>query len=380
MVCARTCLLIAALLACAGFGQPLLAQTTAQRDIPGVRAAEEALRAAVAARDRAAVDRLVASDFRAGEPRDRAAWIERQLSRCGGGPASIADIDVVLDGDVALVAFDAMVELDVTCAPAAKVVRRADVWTWREGRWQLRLRTERGEASLQPPPAVGTAAVPQPPPETAPLAASTEVTLLSTRGNVNTLTFGANGSFGWERGRSHTTAKVAFLRTTASGQERGRSIDLQLRESRSVSEIVELFGRGQYQRDLFAGILQRYAIDAGVGVLLVHDGQRMQATFGAGSIHEVRLKAASQSGPLATAGVQYRLTIAPDTAVSLDAQASSFLNEGANWRVESTPAVTTVLRTPLSLRVSYATKYINLPVPGFKRFDAILSLGLLARF
>jgi hypothetical protein len=48
--------------------------------------------------------------------------------------------------------------------------------------------------------------------------------------------------------------------------------------------------------------------------------------------------------------------------------------------VEGTPAITTAFRRPFSLRVSYQTKYINNPVPGFRRFDSIFSAGLVARF
>ena len=188
------------------------------------------------------------------------------------------------------------------------------------------------------------------------------------------------GDVAWQHGRARTTARAAFLRTTSLGRERGRSIDLQLRQSRSFSAVVELFGRAQYQRDLFAGILQRYGADAGVGLLLVHDGQRLQATFGAGSIHEVRLNVPSLSGPVATAGVQYRLTIAPATNISIDALSTTYLNRAFTWRAETTPSLTTVLRRPFSLRASYTTKYNNRPVPGFKPFDAVLSLGLVARF
>ena len=103
-------------------------------------------------------------------------------------------------------------------------------------------------------------------------------------------------------------------------------------------------------------------------------------TIGAGTTHEVRLNVDSQSGPVATAGVQYRHVLPRGTTINVDVQATSYLNQGANWRVESTPGMTTVLRAPFSLRVSYAMKYINDPVPGFERLDAILSLGLLARF
>ncbi len=345
-----------------------------------VRSAEEELHAALAERDRDEIAALLAPDFTAvdGAVLAGAEWLDRQLTPCGGGPTSITRLNVVVTGNTALASYEAAVQFENGCATTLGYERRSDVWVRREGRWLLLMRSM-ASTTVVPPPSQPPEPTPAPP---APRAwvGSGEVTVLSTRGNVNTFTFGSVGDIAWQHGRSRTTARAAFLRTTSLGQERGRSIDLQLRQSRTLSAVAELFGRAQYQRDLFAGILQRYGADAGVGLRVVHDAQRLQATFGAGSTHEVRLNVPSQSGPVATAGVQYRLTIAPATNISVDALSTTYLNRAFNWRVETTPSLTTVLRRPFSLRVSYTTKYNSRPVPGFKGFDAVLSLGLVGRF
>jgi putative salt-induced outer membrane protein YdiY len=121
-------------------------------------------------------------------------------------------------------------------------------------------------------------------------------------------------------------------------------------------------------------------VDAGLGLVLARDGHRVQATLGAGSTHEERVNFDDQSAPVATAGLQYRFAVTPATTITEDAQATGSLTRGANWRLESTLALTTVLRQPFSLRASYASRFVNNPVPGFQRLDAILSLGLVARF
>jgi putative salt-induced outer membrane protein YdiY len=377
MVGGRQCL--ASLAAAVSLCTPALAaQPTGEPPAEdSVRAAEQALRNAVAMRDRDAIERLLASDFKtdSGSARDRSSWIDQQLRPCGGGPSTLQGLQILIDGDTALASSDAVVQFDIGCSVPLARTHRADVWTRQDGRWRLVLRTERSE----PAPAIPLPLA-APPAQPAPFVGSLEVTILSTRGNVNTFTFGSTGELNWHRGQSRTSGRAAFLRTTSFGEERGRSVDLQLRQSRTVSPTMELFGRAVYQRDLFAGILQRYAVDAGVGLVAVHGGGRVQATFGAGTTHEVRLNVDSQSGPVATAGVQYRHVLPRGTTINVDVEATSYLNQGANWRVESTPGMTTVLRAPFSLRVSYAMKYINDPVPGFERLDAILSLGLLARF
>jgi putative salt-induced outer membrane protein YdiY len=357
--------------------QPIVPRTAAD----SVREAEDALRDALRARDRDALLEQVSPGFRTGDTPslDRSAWLDRRLGPCGGTPSAPHDFQVAFVGDTALVSYVVTEMRDAACPPAPVRARVAAVWQWQGVAWRLIMRTaipdeEPSSRDAAPPSPAAAAGPPRP------WVASSELNVLSTRGNVNTLTIGSVADGTWQRGQSRTAGRAAFLRTTSGGRERGRSIDLQLREARTLSPVVELFGRALYQRDLFAGILQRYGGDAGVGLVLVQDGQRLQATIGAGTTREVRLTGPSQSGPVATAGAQYRLALSPSTNLSVDVLATGFLVRRENWRVESTPAITTAFRRPFSLRVSYQTKYINNPVPGFRRFDAILSAGLVARF
>lgn len=232
-----------------------------------------------------------------------------------------------------------------------------------------------------PPPAEPQVADPDPLPPPPPVWSGTgELTILATSGNVSSVTFGATGELARQKGRWRTNARAAFLRTTDRGLERGRSVLVQAQQSRAISSVLELFGRGQYQRDLFAGILQRYSVDAGAGLVFAGPVQRLQLTLGAGSTHERRLNVPDQSIPVATAGVQYRFALSQDTTFTEEALATSSLTHGDDWRLDSTAALTTIIRQPIALRVSYNTKYLNKPVPTFQRLDTLLSVSLVARF
>jgi putative salt-induced outer membrane protein YdiY len=340
-----------------------------------VRAAEEALNNGLAVKNADAIRQLIAASFRlVGQTAaDASAWIDAISSLCGSGRISTRDLRVLSGGDTAVVTYAGVVNRVDPCDPASISVRVTDVWTRADGTWRLVLRNETVEA--QP---VATPAPPSRPPE---WAGTAELTVLSTRGNVNTFTFGSSGEVAWQRGAWRTNARVAFVRTTDAGLERGRSINLEVRQSRAMSPVAELFARAHYQRDLFSGILRRLGADAGVGLVFVRNGQRLQVTLGGGSTTERRINSGVDvSAPSAAVGVHYRWTLSPATSIAEEALVTTSLARRANWRAESNLSLTTTLRRPLALRTSYQTKFLNEPVPGFKRLDAVLSMSVVARF
>ena len=56
------------------------------------------------------------------------------------------------------------------------------------------------------------------------------------------------------------------------------------------------------------------------------------------------------------------------------------LNTGDDWRFSNEIAATAALSSRLSLKVSHKLSYLNEPVPGFRKTDAILSAALVASF
>jgi putative salt-induced outer membrane protein YdiY/ketosteroid isomerase-like protein len=359
------CRLAAAALALVLWPAALPAQDLAAE----IRAADTALRHAIAARDAGAIRALLTDDFRAspGVDVDGGRWLDSILGLCGAGSTTVGDVQVVLQSDSALASYVATTTLDSPCMPAVRRTRVATLWRLTDTGWRLALRTDQLLDAV-------------PPQRSTYWAGGVELNTLSARGNVNTFTFGSSGELAWQRGRSRTTSRLAFLRTTSEGQARGHSIDAFVRQARTLTAVAELFGRAVYQRDMFAGIEHRYVMDAGLGLVVAEDGHRLQMTLGAGSTWERRLNSEDEKTAVATAGAQYRVTLSPNTVITEEALATGSLSLGTRWRLDNTLSVTSVLREPFSLRASYGTKYVHQPVPGFRRLDAVLSVGLLARF
>ena len=68
------------------------------------------------------------------------------------------------------------------------------------------------------------------------------------------------------------------------------------------------------------------------------------------------------------------------SALREEAAVVAGLNSGDDWRFTNEVAVTAALSTRLSLKVSHKLSYLNRPVPGFRKTDAILSAAMVANF
>jgi putative salt-induced outer membrane protein YdiY len=339
--------------------------------------AERALHGAIAARDANALGTLVSETFASldGAPSTRDGWMARLQERCGAGSTEVRQLEIAVRDEVAVASYEATTTRDGPCEPRVVDTRDVDIWQREGSSWRLTFRASTAAAATARAPAT-------PPAPLVPrrLTGSAELNVLATRGNVNTVTVGTAVDTVWQTGAWRTNARASFLRTTDRGLERGRAVNVRVQESRALSSVVELFARSFYQRDLFAGILRRYGADTGVTFVASQAPQRLQTSFGVGSTSEARVNSPSVTIPVVTSGLQYRLALGSDSTLTEEALVTASLAHRSDFRVDSTVALTTVVRRPISLRATYQTRYVHTPVPGFMRFDSVLSVSLLTRF
>lgn len=154
-----------------------------------------------------------------------------------------------------------------------------------------------------------------------------------------------------------------------------------MRESRTVSTRLEVFGRGGYLRDVYAGIDSRVTLDAGLGWVAVDRAPHaLRLDAGLGYLVENRLAGDDLRSAIAQTVAKYKWTFSDATELTNDAAFLLPFEEREAWRYTNTLALSTGLSRLFSLKLSHALSYLNAPVPGFRKTDTIVSAALVAKF
>ena len=228
-----------------------------------------------------------------------------------------------------------------------------------------------------PPPASPQAAAPPPPR----WERKAELSLVATSGNSDTQTAGLGASMIWRPGVWTTEAKASFVRSETSNVERARAFAADLRQGRSLTPRVDVFGRLDLLSNEFAGIDWRTTIDGGVGYkLLLGPVHTLRVDGGLGYSHENRVTGEDLSFPLANFGAGYKWQISKTADFTEVALLTASLDEGEDWRFGNALAVTAAITSVFSLKASHEVKHVNAPVPTFEKTDTLMSVALVAKF
>jgi len=174
---------------------------------------------------------------------------------------------------------------------------------------------------------------------------------------------------------------VAHVETEADDVLRARSQSALLEASRTLSERLDLYGRGGYLRDLFAGIERRLTTEAGLAYrVIATEPHSLQLLGGAGFTREQRLAGNDLSLVTANAAARYAWALTETSRLTEEAAFVADLSTGDNWRFSNELAATAALSNRLSLKVSHKLSYLNEPVLGFRKTDTILAAALVANF
>ena len=131
-----------------------------------------------------------------------------------------------------------------------------------------------------------------------PWSGTAEISLIATSGNSDTRTFGLGGEVTYDPGAWKWLGRLTYVEAEADDQLKARSQSALLETSRGFSERLEVYGRGGYLRDLFAGIERRITTEAGLAYRLIAiEPHSLQLLAGFGFTDEQRAVAPCLSGP-----------------------------------------------------------------------------------
>lgn len=344
----------------------------------GVRAAAQALKDAMHRKDRPELERRLAPEFvlRGSPDIDRATWIRNAVTLCWGDRSDIETFSTRALGDAVVASYELTFYVDpATCRPAVLRSLVTDVWIRAADGWQLQVRhagpAPRGDAGV----AAQFGAVPLPPPS---WEVNSELSLVATGGNTSTRTLGLGADATHRAGRQTTRASFSFLTSEADEVTRARSLVARARHGVQVGPRVELFGRGDYARDRFAGIANRATVDGGLAYTAALPArQSLKAEGSLGYTDEQRLDGTELRFASATAALTYRWRIAPGADLAEELAFNGDLQDQGNWRGTSATALTIDLTRIIAFKIAHAFEYRNTPVGGFERTDMRTSAALV---
>jgi putative salt-induced outer membrane protein len=232
--------------------------------------------------------------------------------------------------------------------------------------------------SVLPRLAAAQTPAPAPPPERE---GSAEFAFVGTSGNSSTETIGVGGELIYRPSPWESIFKVNYVRNEAEGQLSAQSLVLTERAQRSIRPRLSGYGQYGYQRDRFAGILDRNALEGGLAYSWIDQApNKLVVDAGLGYANEQRLLGNNLSTATLGGGGLYTLKISSTSDFSEDLHFVFSLSDGSDWRYANALALTAKISTRFSLKVSNTIRYLDLPVVGFKHTDVVTTIALVAKF
>jgi len=226
-----------------------------------------------------------------------------------------------------------------------------------------------------PPPAK-----PEPPPPPR-FEGSAEMSLVSANGNSDTQSLGLGSMITWRPDPWTTNARVSFIRSETSGVETARALVAWLRQGRTLTPKLDVFGRVEYLADEFAGIDNRFTVEGGLGYKFVDNPVHfLRGDVGLGYANESRLVGEDLSSALLNLAGLYRWKFGENATVENGSLYSLSFDDADDWRFRNAFSVSASMTRTLSLKLSHELKYVNAPVEGFEKTDRLLSAAVVAKF
>ena len=224
----------------------------------------------------------------------------------------------------------------------------------------------------------------------APLAAqspdSTKLTvglgLVTTSGNTSVTTFNFGNSFSYIHRPWVFSEAATMIYGSTHDTVNNDQYHLLLRGDLGLHDGISAYVYGAFDRDRFAGVASRYQEAAGIAWKAVEYPTDL-LTLEAGAVETEQRDVGSDTTSsfiAARAALTYKHMLNQTAYVQEAVEALPDLQESKNLRINSATDLVAPLSTVVSLKVGYVIRFDNLPPPGFKKTDRILTTGVQIAF
>ncbi len=216
---------------------------------------------------------------------------------------------------------------------------------------------------------------------------SAEFSYLATTGNSKSSSLGGAFELFYKPAPWTFSLNAAYLRSSSRDPDTDESVLTAeqfkggLKASRDLNATLDVYARGGYLRDTFAGLDSLIAVDTGVGFkLLKGPSQFLRAEAGVGYTWENQTIGFDRNYANARFGLNYKWVFSKSAQFTNDFGFLLDFEDTNNWIINDTAAITATLTSVFAIKASWTILYRREPVPGFRTTDTWTAVSLVAKF
>jgi len=206
---------------------------------------------------------------------------------------------------------------------------------------------------------------------------TTDLGFVNAAGNTSVTTFNLGEALTHTSGSWKLQQSLGALYGKTEGEKSAEQFQAGVRADYSLSERVSLYGRAGWDRNQFAGINRRFEEGVGLAMKLVA-GERdaLSVEAGLGATQQVNTSEESSNFLAGRAAALYKHSLAEKAFVQQALEFIPNFDVSDDYRIFSETSLVAPLSSAIALKVAYVVRLDNLPEPGFKKTDRILTTGV----
>lgn len=211
---------------------------------------------------------------------------------------------------------------------------------------------------------------------------SAELSFVTANGNSKTQTTSAKNAFTYDfNDKTKAEIEAGGLGARSEGRVTAEQYYAEEKVSFKVTDRNYVFERYRWDRNLFAGVLHRHDMSAGIGRELYKTSKDLLiGELAPGYLSEERLNDRRKSFASARAYAKYTRDLSKTAKFTQDAEYTLSLKDSRDARLNTETALTAALSTLLSVKNSFVWRHDSRPPAGKRKDDTILSVSLIASF
>lgn len=206
---------------------------------------------------------------------------------------------------------------------------------------------------------------------------TTDLGFVNAAGNTSVTTFNLGEVLTHTSGAWKLQQSLGALYGKTEGEKSAEQLQAGVRADYALSERVSLYGRAGWDRNQFAGINRRFEEGVGLAVKLVAlERDVLSVEAGLGATQQVNTSDESSNFLAGRAAALYKHTLAEKAFVQQALEFIPNFDVSDDYRIFSETSLVAPLSSAIALKVAYVVRLDNLPEPGFKKTDRILTTGV----